>query len=195
MQAVRQEKSWTYEDYCALPEDGRRYEIIDGELYVSPSPRSIHQALSKRLQFLLYPLELAGHGWVYVAPMDVIMPGASPVQPDLIFVGQEQRSIMTVANICGVPMLLGEILSPKGARYDRVTKLNKYAQCGVPHYWILDPVARTLEVMTLENDTYRLLAALEPGQSFRHGRFFDVLLDIDDLFAGLPAEIEPSEEV
>lgn len=189
MQSVRSEKVWTYEDYCNLPDDGKRYEVIDGALYVSPSPRSIHQALSKHLQFLLYELERAGHGWVFDAPMDVLMPGATPVQPDLIFVTAEQRGILTPKNIQGAPYLLVEILSPKGARYDRVTKLNKYAQCGVAHYWLLDPSERTLEVYRLRGGTYELLAALEEGGQFVHPDLFGLKLDMADLFANLPAEI------
>lgn len=187
---VQDEKFWTYADYCKLPEDGKRYEVIDGVLYMSPSPRSIHQALSKYLQFLLYGLEQAGHGWVFSAPFDVIMPGATPVQPDLLFVGVQQRHIMGPANIQGAPMLIVEILSPSSARFDRVTKLNKYAQCGVAHYWILDPKARTLEVLKLEDGTYRLLSALEPGHHFVHPDFFDLKLDVAELFAQVPAELE-----
>jgi len=191
MLSVHQEKVWTYADYSELPEDGKRYEVIDGVLYMSPSPRSIHQALSKHLQFLLFGLEQAGHGWVFDAPMDVIMPGATPVQPDLVFVGVAQRHILTPKNIQGVPDLLVEILSPGGGRYDRITKLNKYAGCGVPHYWILDPEARTLEILRFENGGYRLLAALETGSHFVHPDFFDLKLDIGELFAKIPVEIDP----
>ncbi|MBT9583827.1 Uma2 family endonuclease [bacterium] len=192
---VQDEKFWTYADYCKLPEDGKRYEVIDGVLYMSPSPKSIHQALSKYLEFLLFGLEQAGHGWVFNAPFDVIMPGATPVQPDLIFVGAHQRQIMGPDNIQGVPMLLVEILSPGSGRLDRVTKLNKYAQCGVPHYWILDPKARTLEVLKLEGDSYRLLSALESGTTFVHPDLFHLKLDVAELFAQVPAEIDsPGED-
>jgi len=194
MLAIQKDKYWTYEDYCGLPEDGNRYEVVDGVLYTSPSPASIHQALSKYLQFQLYGLELAGHGWVFAAPMDVVMPGATPVQPDLIFVLTGQRHILTPENIQGVPYLLVEILSPKGARYDRVTKLNKYAQCGVAHYWLLDPRERTLELFRLENGTYRLLAALETGSHFVHSDFFDLKLDVAELFERIPSEINPDPE-
>jgi len=192
---VQNEKFWTCADYCKLPEDGKRYEVIDGALYMSPSPKSIHQALSKYLMFLLFGLEQAGHGWVFNAPFDVIMPGATPVQPDLIFVGTHQRQIVGPDNVQGVPMLLVEILSPGSGRLDRVTKLNKYAQCGVPHYWILDPKARTLEVLRLEGDSYRLLSALESGTSFVHPDLFDLKLDVAELFAQVPAEIDsPGED-
>ena len=190
MLSVPDEKFWTYADYCKLPEDGNRYEVIDGVLHMSPAPVSIHQALSKYLQFQLYGLELAGHGWVFDAPMDVIMPGATPVQPDLIFITTEQRHILKRENIQGVPYLLVEILSPRGARYDRVTKLNKYAQCGVPHYWLLAPQARTLDIFRWKNGTYRLLAALEAGNHFVHSDFFDLKLDVAELFARIPCEID-----
>ncbi len=190
---VQDEKFWTYADYCKLPEDGKRYEVINGVLYMSPSPKSIHQALSKYLQFLLFSLEEAGHGWVFAAPMDVIMPGATPVQPDLLFVGVHQRQILTRDNVQGVPMLLVEILSAGRQGYDRVTKLNKYAQCGVPHYWILDPKSRTLEVMRFDGGTYRTLAALDSGSQFVHPDFWDLKLDVAELFARVPAEIDPED--
>lgn len=194
MQSVRSDKVWTYADYCKLPDDGKRYEVIDGVLYVSPSPRTIHQALSKNLQFLLYELERAGHGWVFNAPMDVLMTGATPVQPDLIFVTPEQRHILKPENIQGAPYLLVEILLPRSARYDRVTKLNKYAQCEVPHYWLLDPRARTLEIFRLQRDTYQMLAALEPGGHFVHPDFHGLRLDVSELFANIPDEIDPPDD-
>jgi len=189
MEAIR-DRVWTYEDYLKLPDDGKRYEIIDGVLYVTPSPLTAHQAMSKYLQFTLYQLELAGQGWVWNAPLDVRMPGADPVQPDLIFVGLEQRSIMKRKYIRGVPKLLIELLSPSTARYDRVVKLNKYASCGVSHYWIGDPAQRTLELFRLAGGTYEVQASLGPGDRFEHPDFQGLVLDLDALFAALPPELE-----
>ncbi|MEW6280588.1 MAG: Uma2 family endonuclease, partial [Candidatus Eremiobacterota bacterium] len=83
---------WTYEDYCRLPDDGKSYEVIDGKLLVSPAPRSFHQVVSRRIQFVLYQaLELTGKGFVFNAPIHLLMQGCSPVQPDLVYLERAQR--------------------------------------------------------------------------------------------------------
>lgn len=192
MEALR-DRIWTYEDYLRLPDDGKRYEIIDGVLYVSPAPRLVHQAMSKHLQQVLFQQELAGRGWVFNAPVEVRMPGADPVQPDLVFIAVEQRSLMRSKAIVGSPKLIVELLSPTTARYDRVIKLNKYAACGVPHYWIGDPRERTLELFRLDGEGYRLLASLGPGDRFDHPDFVELTLDLDHLFALIPPELEEDE--
>ena len=189
MLTAHREKDWTYDDYRQLPNDGRCYEIIDGVLYVSPAPRTLHQSLSMSLQWVLFELQRAGLGWVFGAPLEVVMPGATPVQPDLVFVADEQRHIITETGVQGVPKLLVEIQSPSTASYDRVTKLNKYAACGVPHYWMLDPVPRVLHLFRLEGATYRLLAALGRGDRFEHPDFELLVLDIDGLYANVLPEL------
>ena len=194
MEMLTRDRPWTYEDYLTLPDDGKRYEIIDGALHVSPAPLTLHQALSKLLQFQLFELERAGLGWVFNAPFEVVMPGASPVQPDLVFVLTEQREIIRRKGVNGVPALLVEILSPSTARYDRVTKLNRYARCGVPHYWLLEPDQRVLEVFRLDGSTYRLLASLGPGDTLAHPEFPGLVLDVDRLYEGLPPGVGPDDD-
>lgn len=180
------EREWTYEDYLQLPDDGNRYEIIDGRLYVSPAPSPYHQTLSRRVQFLFYPLELAGQGQIFNAPVDLLMLGATPVQPDLVFLSAEQGPMVTRRALEGVPTLLVEILSPSTAGRDRTLKMNKYASCGVPHYWILDPFSRTLEMYRLADSRYQLERSL--GEHDRHdcSDFPGVALDMPALFAGIP---------
>ena len=175
-------KVWTYEDVRQLPDDGRRYEVIDGVLFVSPSPRSVHQLLSRRLQFFFYQLELEGQGYVYDAPMDLLMPSCTPVQPDLIFLLADQYEMIRETCIEGVPHLLVEILSPDSGSRDRVKKLRKYASNGVCYYLLLDPQAETLEVLHLDGLVYRLEASLEPGDTWE---FLGKTLDLGQLFAPL----------
>lgn len=177
------DKVWTYQDYLSLPEDGKRYEIIDGVLYVSPSPLSIHQLLSKRLQFFLYQFELDGLGYVYAAPLDVHMPGCTPVQPDLIYLTREQRGFIQERGIFGAPHLLVEILSPGTRSLDRVKKLNKYAAAGVPNYIMVEPEASILEWLQLDGHGYRLAQSLGEGDSWT---FQGKSLPLSDLFAELP---------
>ena len=179
--SIRLEKqNWTYEDYCELPDDGNRYEVIDGRLYMSASPRTLHQTLSKRIQHQLYQLELGQQGWVFPAPTDLIMPGCTPVVPDLIFLDAHQGGLIQERFIEGVPTLLVEILSPSNPGHDRVTKLNRYARSGVPFYWIVDGTHQTFEVLELTSGSYRYMHALEVGDSFE---FRGIRFEMAALFA------------
>ncbi len=190
-----EEKVWTYEDYRQLPDDGNRYEIIDGRLYVTPSPSMIHQALSRRLKFVFYRLEQEGQGYIINAPADLLMPGADPVQPDLMFLTVEQRQQIRKHAVVGPPTLIVEILSPGTARVDRTVKLRKYAQCGVPHYWLLDAMSTTLEAFRLGPDGhYVVTASLGPGERYESEAFPGVVVDMDSLFADLPGGGETAEE-
>ncbi len=177
-----QEKYWTYEDYCELPEDGNRYEVIDGRLYVTAAPLTRHQLISRRIQFRLYELELAGRGYVYNAPVDVLMPGCTPVQPDLVYLRRDQFQCIQEKFIEGSPQLIVEILSPGNPSHDRVVKLRKYAANGVPFYWIVDPSGCTLEVLALDGESYRMVAALTQEDSYE---FEGTLFNLAEIFAPL----------
>lgn len=185
--ALPDEKVWTYEEYRRLPDDGNRYEIIDGRLYVTPSPSMPHQTVSRRLQFLFYALEQGGKGYIIDAPADLLMPGADPVQPDLMYLTVDQKEQIRKAAVFGPPTLVVEILSPSTARTDRTVKLRKYAQCGVPHYWLVDVESRVLEALRLGVDGhYVLVASLGPGDRCEPEAFPGVVVDMDALFADLP---------
>ncbi len=184
--ALELDREWTYEDYCQLPEDGKRYEVIDGRLYVTPAPSPYHQILSTRLLRAFEPFERAGKGQMLHAPLDVLMPGTTPVQPDLVLIGADQTSMITRRAIEGVPLLLVEILSPSTAGRDRTLKLNKYAGCGVEHYWILDPFARTLELYRLAEGCYRLEHSLGEQDHHEPSEFPGVVLDMPALLQNIP---------
>lgn len=183
---LESDREWTYEDYRQLPDDGNRYEIIDGRLYVTPAPSPYHQILSRRLQFLFYPLELAGQGQIFNTPVDLLMLGATPVQPDLVFLDAEQAALITSRALEGVPKLVVEILSPSTAGRDRTLKSHKYAACGLPHYWIVDPFARTLEMFRLHEGGYRLEQAFDEQSRHECADFAGVVVDMAALFAGIP---------
>ncbi|MBT9583131.1 Uma2 family endonuclease [bacterium] len=175
---IDRHKVWTYEDSLRLPVDGQRYEIIDGVLYVSPSPASRHQLLSLRLQFFFYQFQLEGKGFIFNAPMDLLMPGCSPVQPDLIFLQRDQGWMIKKSYIEGVPHLLAEILSPATRSLDRLKKLNCYAQNGVLFYLLVDPEIDSFEVLTLNNGRYHLESLSSEdswefqGQRLELGQYF-----------------------
>ena len=145
---------FTHADLLLMPDDGKRREIVDGELFVTPSPLLSHQRIVLRLAaaILLY---LRDHpiGELFVAPLDVILSDYDVLEPDLLFVLNEHRSIIQDW-IRGAPDLVIEVLSPTTARQDRGPKLKAYARFGVPEYWIVDPDNRAVEVYRLAQAGY-----------------------------------------
>ena len=131
-----------------MPDDGNRYEFIGGRLYMTPAPVVRHQRVSYRLQSALRQvLEHPGHGEVFYAPLLVEFPGTGDrVQPDILFVSNERRGIITEKAVKGAPDLVVEILSPSTAHRDRGIKLDLYARRGVHEYWIADPVRDVVDV-------------------------------------------------
>ena len=138
----------TWQDVQQLPDDGNRYEAIDGELYVTPAPSVRHQRISKRLERALYSLvEDSGVGEVLHAPVGVEFPATGEgVQPDIIVVARKRSGILADLWIRGAPNLLVEILSPTTASRDRHVKRKLYERQGVEAYWIVDPQATAVEV-------------------------------------------------
>jgi Uma2 family endonuclease len=143
---------WTYEDYLRLPDDGRRYEVIRGFLYVTPAPIFDHQYTVSQLNRLLGNFVAERRlGVVLVAPFDIRLPGGlgTPVQPDVVFLRREQQPRPGDRGFDGVPDLVVEVLSPGNWRLDRKTKLEAYRDAGVPELWLVDPLARMVEVFGL----------------------------------------------
>jgi Uma2 family endonuclease len=149
----------TYADYAAIPADGLRHEIIDGEHIVNPAPNLYHQHVSRHLQFqLLMEIELKGHGVVINAPVDLQLSQHDIVQPDLVFVSIARSKIMTPAKIKGIPDLVVEILSPTNSKHDTFVKRMLYQRSGIPEYWIVDPEDQTVLQLVFENGNYREVA-------------------------------------
>jgi Uma2 family endonuclease len=144
--------AWTYADYLRLPDDGRRYEIIRGSLYLSPSPEYLHQLAVTRLSWLLSAFcEEKELGVVLVAPFDVRLPQriSDPVQPDVLFFRRGNEPQPGDKSFSGVPDLVVEVLSPSTRRLDERVKLAAYRDAGVPEVWLVDPQARTVLVHQL----------------------------------------------
>ncbi len=145
--------TWTYSEFARLPNDGNRYEVIAGELCMTPSPGPIHQWVSGRLFVLLDEFVMRHNlGWVLPAPIDVLFAEGDYVEPDLVFVRRERRGIITDRGIEAPPDLIVEITSGSTAAQDRGVKRERYAYFGVPLYWIVDPDSRHLEVYRLQED-------------------------------------------
>ena len=146
---------FTYEDYCQLPDD-KRYELIDGEFYeMAPSPITVHQRILLMLARLLADwVDQHEMGEVFIAPFDVILSENDTMQPDVLFVAEARRSIITRRACEGAPDLVVEILSPSTSRRDLGIKRERYALFGVREYWIVDPVAMSLEVLALREGEF-----------------------------------------
>jgi len=155
----------TYEDYCLLPSDGKRYEIIEGELLVTPAPLTRHQKVVLNLgSALLNFTKKHGLGEVYCAPVDVVLSTYDVVEPDLLYVSKDRLGIVTEKNLQGAPDLAVEVLSESTARVDRTIKLKLYARFGVREYWLIDPIELWAEIYRLGSGTFELAPHLEaPG--------------------------------
>lgn len=138
------DSAWDRARWGALPQDGNRYEVIEGVLYRSTSPSAFHQWIVGQIYTVLRAqLDGPGVASTFLAPLGVFMPGCDPVQPDLIVVRREDLGIVR-ARIEGVPALLVEVLSPSNAGTDTDVKRHAYARAGVPEYWIVRPAQRDM---------------------------------------------------
>ena len=172
----------TYEDYCLLPNDGKRYEIIDGELFVSPSPARAHQTFVTNLVYYLVQfVKSRALGTIYVAPFDVVFSQFDVVEPDLLYVSKERSGIITAKNVQGVPDLVVEVLSESTAQIDRTTKLKLYARFGVQEYWIIDPVAITAEIYRNSTEGLDLVHRLTRADSISSPLFSGLTLPLEQL--------------
>jgi Uma2 family endonuclease len=171
----------TYEDYCLLPDDGRRHEIIDGEHYVNPSPNTRHQRISKRIALAIATFaEPQGLGEVFYAPYDVLLSDINIVEPDIIYVSAARSRIITDANIKGAPDLVVEILSSGNRKYDEVVKFKLYDALGVAEYWIVDADNETVRIYRQSPTGFKqaptgdaVTTPLLPGFSLTLRKIFD----------------------
>jgi Uma2 family endonuclease len=174
----------TYDDYCELPNDHNRYEILDGELSVTPTPTTKHQITLGNLHRILSTHVFANSkGRLLLAPTDVILAATTVVQPDLVFVGNDRSQVVSTRGVEGAPTLVVEILSPTTHHNDRVTKAQLYARYQIPHYWLIDPDQRTLEAYELVIDHYDLAARARDAEVFAPSLFPGLSVQLSDLWA------------
>lgn len=170
---------FTAEMVRALPDDGNRYEVVDGELLVTPSPVRLHQRAAFRLTVLLDEHARAhGIGEAIMSPADIELDPHGLVQPDVFVEGLVDGRVSREWN-SGAPLILVvEVLSPSTARADRTKKRSRYQRAGIPEYWIVDLDARTVERWRPADERPEILSDvlewLPPGAS-------------DALLIGLPA--------
>ena len=146
----------TYEDYLKTPDD-KRYELIGGELLMTPSPVPRHQRISRKIEFMLEKFVTENDlGEVFYAPCDVHLDNENVVQPDILFISKDRLSIIGEKNIECAPDLVIEILSKSTAYRDLVQKKKLYSRFGVKEFWIVIPDEESIEVYILKDNTFLL---------------------------------------
>jgi len=179
---------WTYEDYLRLPDDGNRYEVIRGSLYVTAAPYPLHQYVLFRLNLLMGGFIVEkGLGVLLGAPMDVRLPRriGDPVQPDLVFLRTGNQPRWEVdGSFSGIPDLAVEVLSRSTAHRDRTLKRDAYRDVGIPEYWLVDPWKRTVLIYALSDDRRRYdeLCRGGEGDTVRSAVLSGLEILVGDLF-------------
>ena len=172
----------TYADYLTTPED-KRYELLDGELLMTPAPNEPHQRFQAELGIRLgLHIKEKKIGRIYFAPTDVLLSDTDVVQPDLLFVSNERSRIITPAGIQGAPDLVVEILSPATAERDTGYKRALYAQHGVKEYWIVSADAGAITVLLLGDDDYEVVGAFGEGDTLTSPTLEGFRLEVDEIF-------------
>lgn len=173
----------TYDDYRHLPDDGKQYQIIGGELHMTPAPTTVHQRiLFKLAQIIAAYVNENKSGEVLVAPVDVILSMTDVVQPDIIFVARERMNIITKKNIVEAPDLVVEIISEHTETIDRKKKKQLYERHGVKEYWIVDPDAKTIEQYLLEGKTFMSKSTAGQDETLTSPLLKEYMVATNDVF-------------
>src|SRR5688572_31962637 len=146
---------WTYSEYARLPDDGNRYEVIDGEVCVTPAPGPPHQRVGAELFMILHAYVRDHALGEMLWDVDLLFVSGQFLRPDMLFVPKDRAAGVTDRGMEDTPGLVVEVLSPHSKRIDRIKKPPRYRDFGVPEYWVVDPENRTVE-------RYRLAADAAP---------------------------------
>ena len=154
-------KRWTYDDLAAMPEDNVIREILDGELFVAPSPVTRHQRIVQRLFFEIEDyLRSNPIGEVFIAPLDTVFAIDNVCSPDVLFISNERSSIIKRKNVQGAPNFVIEVLSEFNRDNDEIRKMAIYDRFGVDEYWIADPEINTIRIYRRRNKRLVLVSEL-----------------------------------
>ncbi|HEX29118.1 TPA: Uma2 family endonuclease [Candidatus Poribacteria bacterium] len=177
---LQERLKFTYEDYLKLPDDGKVYQIIDGEVFMAPAPTPNHQRIVLQMTIRLSAfVNEKGLGEVFIAPCDVVLSEENIVQPDILFVSSQRAHIIGERYISGPPDLVVEVLSPGTEKIDRVLKRGLYERYGVKELWFVSPERREIQVLRLVR-----------GKFVEHGRFGVGETLISPLLPGLKFDID-----
>lgn len=169
-------------DYKLLPE-GSPYQLIEGELVMTPAPSIFHQIVSGNLneRIRLFVKE-KGAGLLLYSPVDVYLDDENAFQPDLVFVSRQRRDIIKDDGIHGAPDMIVEILSPSTAYYDIKKKFKLYEKFGVKEYWIVDPEMKNVELYSFVNGKFVLKAGISEQGAVRSVILEELELSLEDIF-------------
>ncbi len=176
--------SLTYDDYAAMPDDGRRYELIEGDLHEMPSPGTVHQMVLGNLIFTIDDhVRANGLGIVILSPFDVILSPHTVPQPDIIYIDSAREGLLSQRALEGAPTLAVEILLAREKERDLVLKRRVYREHGIPHYWIVDPVEKTLEGLVLWREDYETEAKFSENEKATLRPFPDLVIPLAEIWA------------
>ena len=177
---------YTYEDFLAFPDDGKRHEIIGGEHYVTPSPNTKHQTVSLTLAVAISSY-LRRHpiGELFAAPFDVVFSDLDVVEPDLLYISRERAGILTPQHVRGVPDGVVEILSPGTRKTDETIKRKLYERFGVQEYWVVDPDLDAIKIHRRVDRAFARVAELsaEEHDVLTTPLLPDVAVPLGEIFA------------
>jgi Uma2 family endonuclease len=173
----------TYADWLRFPDDGKLWEIIEGEVFVSPPPTTRHQRVSARLYRLLVAhVEDGGLGEVLFAPVGVRLSDEDVLEPDIVVLLAEHVGRIEEQAIVGPPDMVVEILSAGTARRDLSKKRATYESAGVQEYWIVDPESVSIDLLVLDSGSYRRSGLFRKGDVLRSPLLPGLEIRIDGVF-------------
>ena len=180
--AIPKKKKYTYEDYAKLPE-GAPYQLIGGELIMTPTPTPYHQIVSRKIVSLLVQhVEKNDLGEVFYSPIDVYLTEEDTFQPDIIFISKERLNIIGETKIESAPDLIIELLSPATAYYDLGRKYEVYGKSGVREYWIVHPERKSIEIYQNEGSQFRLIQTAKETGAINSLVLKDLKINLEKVF-------------
>ena len=173
----------TVHDYRELPDGPPYFQLIEGEIYMSPSPNWFHQQIITNLaQIFLRYLDKKDIGKIFFAPLDTYLTDLNVYHPDLLFVSNQRRSLLGEHGVDGAPDFVVEVLSPRTARFDRGPKRDIYGRTGVQELWIIDPELKTVQVFRFAESADAPVATYGIEQGFSSPIFPGVAIAVAEIF-------------
>jgi Uma2 family endonuclease len=174
----------TVADYMQMPDDGPRYELIEGELLMAPAPNLFHQRIAFNLTLILgNHVEKKRLGKLYFAPFDVILDEHNVLQPDIIFFSNARASALTKAGATGAPDLAIEIISPGAEKRDRELKRKVFARSGVEELWLVLPDKKRIDIYRLAENPGRPRLTVSGSDEFESKLFPGLTIAAAEVFA------------
>lgn len=176
----------TYEEFMALPDDGKRYELIEGELILNPSPVPRHQEIVGNIYAALRGFfQTHAIGRVFLGPLDIVLADATILEPDVLAILNERAPLIGPKNVQGAPDIAVEVLSPWSRRRDEGVKRRLYEHHGVNEYWIVDPESEIVRIYRRAGAAFDRPVEIhnDEGGSITSPLLPNFSLDVRDVFA------------